>query len=72
MLADVEKTYQAEGKPLRLKKVPASAWAKKVARAIERDKKMLSPSGMTELLKVISHGPPALMDAVSRRFIVKD
>jgi short-subunit dehydrogenase len=72
MLVDVEKTYQDEGRPLQLKKIPASTWAKKVVRAIESDKKMLSPSGVTEFLKIISHGPPALMDSISRRFIVKN
>lgn len=67
MMIEVEATYKSHGKPIRLQKICPEAWARKVVRAIETDKKILSPSGLTGFLKVIAHGPPFLMDIVSRR-----
>lgn len=71
MMEDVEETYKRNDKPIELKKIAPSAWAKKVVKAIETDKKMLSPTGGTELLKIISHGPPVLVDVISRRIFKK-
>jgi short-subunit dehydrogenase len=67
MMQHVEETYKSNSKPINLKKIPPRKWAKKVVKAIEKDKKMLSPSGSTELLKIISHGPPALVDSITNR-----
>jgi 3-oxoacyl-[acyl-carrier protein] reductase len=71
MMKQVEATYKNNEKPIELQKIPAKTWAKKVVSAIETDKKMLSPSGTTEILKIISHGPPLLVDILSRRMFKK-
>lgn len=67
MLKDVEATYARNQKPVNLGKISAEAWAKKVVKAIESDKVVLSPSGSTGVLKVISRGPHQLVDVVSRK-----
>lgn len=67
MMQDVEATYARYDKPLQLGKISATDWAKKVVEAIESDKTVLSPDGSTGVLKVISRGPPALVDAISRK-----
>jgi short-subunit dehydrogenase len=69
MMDDVEKTYKEEGRPLNLKRMPASKWAKKIVQAIEKDKDVLSPSGSTELLKLMSHGPSFLVDGIAKRLV---
>jgi short-subunit dehydrogenase len=71
MMKKVEKTYSNNNKSIDLKKISAEKWAKKIVQAIENDKKILSPTGSTELLKIISHGPPILVDLVSRRLFRK-
>lgn len=71
MFKDVEATYARNKKPINLGKISAEAWAKKVVKAIESDKTVLSPSGSTGVLKVISRGPHALVDVVSRRMFKK-
>lgn len=67
MMELVEATYSKNGKPINLHKVSSSDWAKKVVKAIESDKKILSPSGTARILKIISRGPPFLVDILSRR-----
>lgn len=67
MIKKVENTYSNNGKPIDLKKISPEKWAKKIVQAIESDKKILSPSGSTGLLKIISKGPPILVDLISRR-----
>lgn len=67
MIHEVETTYAQNNKPIRLSKISAESWAKEVVAAIESDKSILSPKGSTRLLKIISHGPPWMVDIVSRR-----
>lgn len=69
MLTDVNNTYEKHGRPINLGSVPAAAWAKRVVGAIEQDKSMLKPSGTTELIRLLSRGPRALIDLASRRLI---
>ena len=67
MMKKVENTFSRNNKPIDLKKISPEKWAKKVVHAIESNKNILSPSGSTELLKIISHGPPLLVDLMSRK-----
>lgn len=71
MLQDVEATYAHNKKPVKLSKISAPTWAKKVVKAIESDRAILAPSGSTGVLKVISRGPYWLVDAISRRMFKK-
>lgn len=71
MFQDVEATYARNKKPIKLDKIPAAVWAKKVVAAMETDKTILSPSGSTGILKVISRGPKWLVDTVSRKMFKK-
>lgn len=71
MFKDVESTYKENDKPINLKRMPPEAWAKKVVGAIKNDKKVLSPPGRTGVLKVLSHGPPLLVDSISRNLFKK-
>ena len=69
MMKQVENTYRNSRHPINFQKVPPQVWAKKVVRAIEKDKRILSPSGSTGILKIISRGPSSFMDIISRRII---
>jgi short-subunit dehydrogenase len=42
-------------------------WAAKVVRAMKRDARVLAPGGKTNLARVASRGPAALLDALSAR-----
>jgi hypothetical protein len=70
MLTDVEATYKGYDKPIELKGIAPSVWAKRVVAAIENDKTILEPTGSTRALKSISH-LPKLVDMVSRRIFKK-
>ncbi|MGH7195758.1 MAG: SDR family NAD(P)-dependent oxidoreductase [Candidatus Saccharimonadales bacterium] len=67
MTGQIEATYAKTGKQPNLKSIPPAVWAKKVARAIEADKTILSPGGAVGLSKILAHGPPMLMDIISRK-----
>lgn len=67
MLTRVEEIYESNGSPIHLNKIKPQEWAKKIIRAIESDKVILSPNGTEGLLKIIAKGPYLLMDLVSRR-----
>ncbi len=69
MMDDVNATYTKAGHPISLKTVPAQVWARKVVKAIQTDKTMLTPGGTTEIGRLLSRGPRFLMDIVAKRLV---
>ena len=69
-MKDVNSTYSKNGKPVNLGSVPADVWARKVIKAIQKDKTMLTPGfSATGFTRILSKGPRFLIDQVSKQVV---
>ncbi|MEI7683347.1 MAG: SDR family NAD(P)-dependent oxidoreductase [Candidatus Saccharibacteria bacterium] len=71
MMDDVNAAYANNGRPVNLKTIPADVWATKVAKAIRKDKTILTPGGAVEVSRILSKGPRFLIDIISRWIVKK-
>jgi len=71
MLADTEEVYGRYMDTSGWDRVAPDEWAARVVTAIEADQTVLGPGGKSAWAKRASHGPAALLDAVSARMFTR-
>lgn len=72
MLDATEQTYAEHIDTSSWESQEPAAWAEKVVEAIKRDRRTLAPGGRVGWAVRASHGPPALLDAISAKMFTRN
>ena len=71
MMDQVQDSFTQSGSKAKLSGLPADVWAKKMVKAIQKDKTVLNPGGSSMFSKILSRGPYQLLDFVSNQLFKK-